>query len=413
MPKVRGAISRRSPQGLAQEPTWIGPPAPDFSQGTAGTRSVLPQISGFKAAKHALTLSAGSLGNGVTLNPADGYVYDGAGAAGTLSNLQLTIANKADLDWIARSTAPGVTQACDFSGPNDFLLSTTNGGHIGSSDMSPSSLARIVKDTSDGCSNGCCLRIDSPKEVGANSAEWMTSLNSSWTANNQSFGLNTEFFIQFRFKIPSSRLFKSDVGDSGTRGWKFANIAQYSPTNTGSQSFSNTLAEHVLQDSYQRGFPQAYHRDTFGSFPGFEGFAGGQITLQHQDRGAGFTVPGDRYCHYPNGTNGCEYFQTDEWMTFKLRLKIASYAGGAGNEFDFWMLRKDATVPVQIFSARDYNLGSPDSNGGGFTGINGIHFLTYETYRVPNSPLNIFDTWQKWDQLIVSTQDIAWPAVGC
>lgn len=305
-------------------------------------------------------------------------------------------------DWIARSTAPGVTFASDFSGPNDFVLASTNGGHVFAPGMNEAVLSRVVKDTTDGLTNGCCLRIDTPAAAGANGASWMFPFNSAWTQNSDSFGAS-EFWIQFRFKIPASRLTLSNCGGN-QRGWKWMNIAQYSPTSTSSQSFSNTAAEVVLQDTNQLGLPQAYHQDG-SSFPPFQGSAGGQITLQTAvDRGASFSG-GDRYCHYPSGTAGCYFFPTDEWVAFMVRLKVPSYAGSAGNEFDLLFARRGATSWTQLFNDRDFTLGSPNSSGGGFTGLNGGHFLTYETNRVNSTD----DTWHRYDQVIVSTQEIALP----
>lgn len=308
-------------------------------------------------------------------------------------------------DWINRSTAAGVTFACDFSGPNDFTLASTNGGtgRVFAPGMDSTALSYVVKDTTDGLTNGCCLRIDTPASVGANGASWMFPFNSTWSANSQSFG-SSEFYIQFRFKIPSSRLTLTNCGGN-QRGWKWMNIAQYSPTDTQSQSFSNTAAEVVLQDTDQRGLPQAYHQDG-SSFPPFQGNAGGQITLQTAiDRGAGFSG-GDRYCHYPDGTPACEFWPTDEWVTFMVRLRIQTYSGSTGNEFDLFYARRGATQWTQLFNDRAFTLGSPNSSGGGFTGLNGGHFLTYETNRINSTE----DTHHKYDQVIVSTQEIAIPA---
>lgn len=307
-------------------------------------------------------------------------------------------------DWTARSTATGVTFASDFSGANDFVLASTNGGHVFAPSMNPTILAYVVKDTTDGLTNGCCLRIDTPASVGANGASWMFPFNSAWTQNSDSFGLNTEWYIQYRFKIPTSRLTLTNCGGN-QRGWKWTNIAQYSPTNTSSQSFSNTTAEIVCQDTNALGLPQMYHQDG-SSFPPFQGFAGGQITLQPAvDLGSGFSG-GNRYCQYPNGTPACFYFPTDEWITFMIRIKIGTYSGSTNNEMDMWVARRGASSWTQLFAERGFTLGSPNSSGGGFTGLNGGHLLNYETNRIDST----VDTYVKYDQVIVSTNAIAIPA---
>lgn len=309
-------------------------------------------------------------------------------------------------DWAARSTAPGVTFFTDFSGANDFVTASTNGGHVYAGGMNPAILARVVKDTTDGLTNGCCLRIDTPADAGANSAAWMFPFSRSYTDNASNIG--NDIYIQFRFKIPASRLHLSNCGGNQL-GWKLINVAQYSVVDTDSQSFSNTTAEHVLQDTNQRGFLQAYHRDSGGSFPPFEGFAGGQITLQTAiDRGSGVSG-GDRYCHYPNGTAACEYWPTDEWVTIQMHIHTETFNGSSGNLFEVWYARRGATQWLKLFDDANYSLGSPNSNGGGFTHINGGHLLTFETNRVATSTGNVA-TFHKYDQLIVGTQMIPLPA---
>jgi hypothetical protein len=392
---------------IESDVTWSSTvPTVQFTQGSASSHSLVQYTTGFNAASHLFALTSGSLPTGVTLNSSSGYVYNGTSPDASSSGLVVTIQDTAQADWVARSTAPGVTFASDFSGANDFVLASTNGGHVFAGNMDPIVLARVVKDTTDGLTNGCCLRIDTPASEGANSASWMFPLNSAWTTNAQSFGTSA-FYIQFRFKIPASRLTLSNCGGN-QRGWKWANFAQYSPTNTVAQSFSNSTAEHVLQDTDQRGLWQAYHRTVGGNFPPFNGFEGGQITLQTAvDKGAAFSG-GDRYCWYPNGTPACSFCDVDEWVTFKLRFRFANgYNTSTGTEFDLWYARKDATAWTYLFNDRNYEVGSPDSNGGGFTGINGGHLLTYETNRISGAA-----TWHKYDQVIVSTQDIALPAVG-
>ena len=328
-------------------------------------------------------------------------------------------------DWLARSTATAtnrVTFASDFSGAADFTLASVNGGtgRVFALGMNPTELAQVTKDTTDGLTNGCCLKILKPASEGTGSCEWMFPLNSTWTANNQSFGLGVPFWIQFRFKIPPSRLVKSILNPSGSLqyAWKWMNIAQYSPTNTSSKSFANSYAQIVLQDTDQLGVPQAYHRDPAGSFPAFLGGgtesspAGIFKTVQNSiDRGAGVANHANRYCEVPGpnfdtASPGCEFWPTDEWMTFLLRILPASYTGAAGNQFDMWYARAGATTWTHLIHEVDFQLGDPNSNGpDGFTGLNGGHFLTYESQRSSST----VDTYHKYDQVIVSLDEIPIP----
>lgn len=355
----------------------------------------------------AAALAAPAAGSILTLN---GSVFKPNGSILNANGVYLDAAT----DWNNRKNAAGVTYACDFSGANDFVLASTNGGHVFASGMNATELAQVVKDTTDGLTNGCCLRIDKPSTEATGSCEWMCSFDPTYTANSQHYGLSVPIYIQLRFKIPASRLVLSNCGGN-QQAWKWVNIAQYSPTNTQSKSFANSFAQIVLQDTDQLGVPQAYHRDTVGSYPAFlgspGGLSGGGIfkTVQNAiDRGSG--AHADRYCEVPSpyttASPGCEFWPTDEWMTFLLRILPASYTGGTGNQFDMYMARAGVQTWTHLISEVDFELGDPDSNGAdGFLGLNGVHLLTYESQRI-NSTV---DTWHKYDQLIISSQNIAIP----
>jgi len=106
-------------------------------------------------------------------------------------------------DWIARSTAVGVTFATDFSGPHDF----DNPTHTTANGNSAPLLARIVKDVTDGIPGtkaGCCLKINWPAGDPDGSPAWFGLLNPTWTLQSQGIA-GAPFYIQFRSKIPLSR----------------------------------------------------------------------------------------------------------------------------------------------------------------------------------------------------------------
>jgi hypothetical protein len=391
------------------EPTWVGlVPTVEFTQGQPDDYALTQHTLSFNSTLHEFEVLTGTLPSGVTLEPSTGLVYDGVGAVASVSGISYNIADIATTtlqqDWIARSTASGVTAAYDFNGVNDFLRADVDNGHVYAGSMNPTVLGYIVKDTTDGLASGCCLRIDTPASVGANSATWMCSLNNSWTTKTQGFG-STAFWIQFRFKIPSSRLTLTNCGGN-QRGWKWANIAHYSQIDPAAQSASNRNDEHVLQDTNQYGFPQAYHRDVNGNFPAFnESYGGSNFKLQNSiDNGTGLS-DNNRYCLWNNGSPsaGCWDWVTDEWLTCMIRIKVGTYGGSAGNEFDMWVARRLATSWTHTHSFSNYSVGLPDEFTGG---LNGLHLLTYETNRL-NSTVA---THHKYAELIVSTQEIALPA---
>jgi hypothetical protein len=391
------------------EPTWVGlVPAVEFTQGQPDDYALTQHTLSFNSTLHEFEVLTGTLPSGVTLEPSTGLVYDGVGAVASVSGISYNIADIATTtlqqDWIARSTASGVTAAYDFNGVNDFLRADVDNGHVYANSMNPTVLGYIVKDTTDGLASGCCLRIDTPASVGANSATWQCSMNSAWTNKTQGFG-STAFWVQFRFKIPASRLVLTNCGGN-QRGWKWLNVAHYSQIDPASQSASNRNDEHVLQDTNQHGFPQAYHRDVDGNFPPFnESYGGSNLKLQNSiDNGSGLS-DNNRYCLWNSGSPsaGCWDWVTDEWLTCMIRIKIGTYNGSAGNEFDHWIARRGATAWTHLHSFRNYSVGSPDEFTGG---LNGLHLSTYETNRI-NSTVA---THHKYAELIVSTAEIALPA---
>jgi hypothetical protein len=329
----------------------------------------------------------------------------------TPTTLTITSAAKGDAnaDWLARATAPGVTFAYDMGDTawwSGAWRPFSFNAHKFADSLNPTYLAQIVPDTTDG-PNGRCMRIDYPAAQGNTSAALVLPLNGAWTSYTQGMG-NNAFYIQFRFKIPPSRL--ELINASGIRAWKWLNVAGYDPQNITGHSPSNMLCEHVLEDTYQRGFPAAYHRDTAGTFPPFdERYGSYDFKFQNMiDNGSGLP-DAQRYCLYSTasqGYPGCLKWTTNEWVTFKLRIRVGTYAGSAGNEFDLWYARKDATQWSHLISSRNHDVGPPDAGFAG--GLNGAHLHGYSTGRI-SAPS---DTWMRWAQFIVSMNDIPLPAPG-
>lgn len=299
----------------------------------------------------------------------------------------------AEADWVARSTAAGVTYAQDFRDPSvtDFFF-----------ENNPGELAFITRDTTDGVTGGACLRITTPTSYsGPNGSSFRHPLNSAWTLNNQSFGTDP-FWFSWRMKFNFGRFIPSTPGE----GWKFFNLAQFSVEDGGITGYSNTTAEIVGADLSHRGFPQAYHQNgtAFAVFD--ELFGGDDYKFQNAvDNGA--SLPNaTRFCLYSGvgtGYRGCWHWPAEEWITLKCRVKIATLNGSAGNEFDMWAAPLDAASWLHLLTASNFTLGSCQD---GYSSSNGIHWTQYETNRTSSTQ----DVITKFDQIIVSTQDIALPA---
>jgi hypothetical protein len=359
------------------------------------------------------TVQSGSLPNGITQSGTRGQILSGTPTTvQTVSPiLRASDTAIAEASWIARSTAPGVTYATDFrSLTSDFHQ--TN--HVFGANSGPGIAywkSLVTQELSDS-RLPYALRINSPGGTGANGASWIASLNSAWTSKTQGFD-TTEFYLSWLFKIPSNRL---TVRSSN--GWKFMDISAYDPSNP-QASISHTNFEIVFENSNWHQIPICY-REVLGSPE--NGGSGGQVTfdlndgtdirVQTIDRGSSFPTQ-QRYCYYNGGNyggdytapdDGCFYFRPNEWMAFKARVKIATYGGSAGNEFEAWGANEGATSWTRFYSATNFNIGSKSD---GYTnGMCGLHLNAYETnYNNAGS-----DTYQLWSQLIVSTQDIALPS---
>lgn len=304
-------------------------------------------------------------------------------------------------DWLTRSTAAGVTFATDFSGPNDFDQTKHVYGSVFSQTVSYWK-GLSTHYTSDS-KLPSCLKIASPADTGTNGAAWFCSLNPAWTLKTQGFG-STEFFVSVRVKFPTSR-FVQRVGD----GFKFIDISAYNPEDP-QNSVSHTTFEHVTQNVGWHNVPICYRDNGDGQPPFGQNFNSDLDDIQVQDIDNGSGDAAHRYCLY-NGGNyspGCFPLIADTWITFKQRIKLASYGGTTGNEMDFFgMIDGVDTTWRTIYSQRDYQVG--DVSDGYDGGMCGVTLTGYETNYDGSGTT---DTYQLWSQLIISTSDIAAPAVG-
>lgn len=361
---------------------------------------------------------SGSLPAGLSQSGARGQTISGTPTTVQTVNVTFRASDggsaAAEADWLARSTAAGVLYATDFRDLNDFVTASSSSGGRGKwgADGGLGQAAHeacVVQDTSDGITGGACLRIDNPLDNRGSQAAWICSMNPAWTTKTQGMG-TTAFWVQWRHKIPSSRLVQQPgVGIGGlSDGPKMINFAAYDPQDPRNGSRSNTTFEHVIQHVNWRTYPQAYRRTSSGSYVGFgEEPYSPTSTFKMQnaiDRGAQFTHA-DRFCLL-NDPHSCFLYVADVWTTYMARIRVATYDGTAGNEFDLWAAPQGASSWTHLYTQQNHNVGAFSD---GFTGgFNGCWLLLYETNRTnPGSVV----THQLWDQLIVSTQEIALPQV--
>ena len=320
-------------------------------------------------------------------------LYGVAGSALALARRAAAAESGAAADWTARSTGPGVVQAIRFSSDMNVARYTH-----------PDAMAsHVVFDPSDGIIGDGCLRINVLPADGANSGNWHAPLNAAWTTDGQGFG-STPFYIQYRVKLGPKRLTPSIKGG----GFKICNIAGYNPSRPNS-SQSHTDHEIVVGNAYWRGALLAYREHPVSGTTSFETEgSGGTIYLQTAvDHGARVGDPFARYCLYKagNASSGCWLYHEQEWFTIYYAIKIVDYGGpGTGNAIDIYTARQGESTYTHLYNNRDFRIGKDTDYP---NGVNGIWFLPYDTARASAT----YETWQKYDQLIVSAQPIPCPQV--
>ena len=85
---------------------------------------------------------------------------------------------------------------------------------------------------------------------------------------------------------------------------------------------------------------------------------------------------------------------------------MTTYGGTTGNNFDMWVAQQNATSWLKTHSFSNFligNVGTP------WSGLNGLFLTNYMTGGITSVTS---EQQVEWDQIIVSTNDIALPAVG-
>lgn len=187
------------------------------------------------------------------------------------------------------------------------------------------------------------------------------------------FSEGDEFYVQWRQRF-SPELLETTYRDGG--GWKQVIIGQ--GDHPGTIAYSCTPIEIVVQNTYQRGYPQMYH--SCGAKDG----------------------------HYEEFERVSPIkYRAEEWMTFQVHIKIGTWYKNDGN------YNRDSTV--ELWVARDgyqsqlairnkyYDLASEDPA----SGYGKIWLLPYHTGKNHEQNHPTAYTW--YDDLIISTNRIPDP----
>jgi hypothetical protein len=293
-------------------------------------------------------------------------------------------------DWLARSTAAGVTMATNFA----TAAEVTDYVH------GDSQAANITWSTHNGVP---CMMHAIPAGSGENCGNWRRGLSDAFVNDGDGFGTQ-EFYVQMSVVFGPNWLTPSNGGG----GRKIAIISglRFDDPNSSSSALP---FEIVPNNQGWRGVVHAYHQDGI-TFPTFMEQIGANLRAQPSvDWGASYDDQ-HRYAIWNTGgfngmSPGCVRFVEGERMTILFRIKAASYDGSAGNEMDMFVAGETDSAYVQLFAARDFTLGSrsdPDYAGG----FSALWMTCFDTGRINAS----YNSWMKVLEIIGSTQMIACPS---
>ncbi|MGB7680210.1 MAG: Ig-like domain-containing protein [Candidatus Acidiferrales bacterium] len=394
---------------------------------------------------------------------------DTAGNTATATAVSVTVSNtsssgtdaNAEADYQARCSGPGVVECVDFD--NSSELNGDSGPDVVKLDKTGDSVPTI--DTTTYASGGGSLLFTvgasapDPNTSGSFNIDFSSNYSVQFDSliNGDPKSLTTacggspcgnEFWIQWRQRFDTNML----QYFAGSQGWKQVIIGE-GDTATGN-AYSCSQMELTLQNSQQRGIPQMYHScgeklDTYDNLytpNGTDSAGSGLYSIQN-------VAGGYLACEYAENQAAtippCIGYVANQWMTFQVHVVVGTwYPGGVsssgGPPAPFV---HDSTVQLYVAqeglpstlvidyhpistscdaeqtdittcqggydltnpSAFPTGVGSPSSMGITFAKYGKIWLLPYQTDKCsagcPNEPAA--HTW--YDELIISTQQIADP----
>ena len=325
----------------------------------------------------------------------------------------------ADSDFAARCAAPGVLRCVDFDTAAWLARAHPLDQECWGCDfgvMSNNFLSNVPTiDTTVKASGAGSMKFTIP--VGATSSSagsWFTHFGPNKTGQ---ITTGQRIFVQFRLRWSPELLVPSNWPGSG--GAKVMDISLGDlpscnqsapdpvncPTSCPNQGF-----EFVLQNNQQRGVPTVYANCS--GTANFTWMAGGSgLNPEPQNM---------VHCAYPNfASPPCRPFRANEWMTFKIMLAIGQWNAWA-NPVKVWFGREGQPLELII----DCESSQSNKCTADFAqGANGWWFQNSDpaTYKMGKVYLHPYQTglsgsrtsatvW--YDELIISTQDIADPGGG-
>lgn len=318
----------------------------------------------------------------------------------------------ADADWIARSTAAGVTTAQGFDTQQSWQSNQFPTGRANAWDQT-------VK-----ASGAGAVRFDIRSQSGQG------AVGNIVVDFNKHYGANSEFWLQWRQRFDAYVIDHNYAETAGSGEWKQIILAQgnkrYADGST-LLGYACSENQYVMNNGGDRDYPGTYIE--CGRYWPFESSVGGVLTRQNQRAQCNWT--GDRV------STGCLRYYPNEWMTFMVHWKLgpqgtaSSSVGGVtdpgfiNSEMEFYVGRQGGPLEIahrqtgivvprgQHYVSGDPNLDS--SYSGGWTAHDahrdaefGKLWLTpFHTEKDASEVHQNASIW--YDEVIVSDQPIAAP----
>jgi len=318
----------------------------------------------------------------------------------------------AGVSFADRCAQSGVIRCIGFDSPSDFNTGTggTNGAYQQNFGIVPpsgtSDYTRAVRDTTVKASGDSSLRFTIPANSGSDVAGAFF-VNFSPDLSVQ-FGENSEFYVQWRQRF-SPELVNTKFAGGG--GWKQAIIGTGDKGTALNQIYAScTSLETVVQNTYQRGFPQMYNScsgsASHGPYAPFEEpFGAYDFKLQN--------ARPSPYCLYSQSSTGyfppngnCVGYVANEWFTFQVRIKTGPRVGNEWvNSYVTLWIAREGKASEMVINWGPYNLSAGDPAEDQKYGK--VWLLPYHTGKDASVTNPTAYTW--YDELVISRNKIADP----
>lgn len=326
-------------------------------------------------------------------------------------------------DFITRCAQPGVVKCVGFDQAADIAGAWgENSGILPGTNTVPS------LDSNNKSSGNSSLKFSITTSSANSGGSYWTNFSNDLLTQ---FDSGQEFYVQWRQRF-SADYVNMNLQSFGNNGWKQVIIGSGDKPgcnksnsvvidNGGFCTSSCTALETVVQNSYHRGMAQMYNscsgssstqngRNPAGTGPytGFEEpFLSYDFKLQNAMPAPYCLYSQSASTRFPPAGNCFGYF-ANEWMTFKVKIAIGQRTGDyfKNSRVELWIAREgQPSTKVVNWGPWDLAAGNPVQN----LKYGKIWLLPYNTNNGGNNSAAITPAYTWYDELVISTNDIADP----